>query len=503
MRVSKTKSMKQSRDLVLEPTRVGVPRLDPYQRLLARFYESLFLLKSLGQTRGGYTAEPASLDDNQTRRRRFLQNLSYICDFKKGGRACTAIAVEDRPDCNRFWVASNMDVHKIVSFVEEILGSLRGAEPSPGHDQSPADSVLIQRCATFAVERIEDEGKCLRRYATKCISKLAEQDLEAAQELLKWLKQAISHRNNVLLCTFAYNHRHSGHTYELAAQALRDKRSLGPTMRASPFDLVRHYLGRLAQHIRAPKSLVEDSYHLEYLIQSRTVCAVSAGPAVPCPMRDLHTNLSGILNRMFKSDDEERAMVEEGLLYINKTNSIFHDFVSEYDDRARQVHAEIQILEHFHQKKLSFVDGDRYIACSKPACLCCELYFKYHPAHMVVPSSHQKVWTAWSPPFLPAFVKGDSATQVQKRILSSISQDLRVQIIQQVLQRSRPSRWHPDSRTGITDICPELDFDSLEEQDNSSIKVDSSGAEDDGEHENPVDLEDGGVCMNIQSNESI
>lgn len=44
---------------------------------------------------------------------------------------------------------------------------------------------------------------------------------------------------------------------------------------------------------------------------------------------------------------------------------------------------------------------------------------------------------------------GDMAIQ-QRKILSKITDDLREQIIDQVLQRSTHSLWHPDSRTGIT-----------------------------------------------------
>ncbi|KAL4993355.1 hypothetical protein BDV10DRAFT_198411 [Aspergillus recurvatus] len=447
----------------LAPARTGPPRLDPYRRLLARFYEPLFLLKSLGQTRGDHTPEPPSSDANQTRRRRFLRNLAYICDFKKGGHACTAIALEDRPNCYRFWVASNMEVNKIVKFVEEVLGILRGVESPSGLDQASVAPNFVQRCAEFAAERIESEGKCLRMNAERCISKLKEENSEATQELSEWLQLALSHSRNISLCNFAYNHRHSVHTQELTVRAMREGASPGPTEGSSCFGLVRHYIGRLANHIRAPKELVEDSCNLGYLMHAYTVCAVDPVGSVPSPVRDLHTNLRGILNRMFKPGDAERVTVEEGLLYINKTSDIFDSFLSEYNGRDRQVHAEIQVLEHFHKLRLSFVDGDRYIACSKPACLCCELYFKHHPARMVLPSSHQKIWTAWSPPFLPGFAKGDTATQLQKRVLSSMTQDLRVQIIQQVLQRSRSSRWHPDSRTSFTEIRPELAFGFLEE----------------------------------------
>ncbi|KAK6858647.1 hypothetical protein PG995_005211 [Apiospora arundinis] len=56
-----------------------------------------------------------------------------------------------------------------------------------------------------------------------------------------------------------------------------------------------------------------------------------------------------------------------------------------------RVNAEIQVLEQFHKAKLQFLVGNRYIGCSKPACLCCLLYFKTHPDEPADPRSHLKI----------------------------------------------------------------------------------------------------------------
>jgi hypothetical protein len=175
-------------------------------------------------------------------------------------------------------------------------------------------------------------------------------------------------------------------------------------------------------------------------------------PSIQLPLRDAHTNLEGILNRMFKSDNEkEKKMVEAGLIYLDRVSGIFDRFVRFYEQSGSEVHAEIEVLEHFHRSQLVFAGNDRFIACSKPACVCCELYFKYHPARMVMPSSHKKVWTKWSPPKMNYYAAtGDMAKQ-QRKILSKITDDLREQVIDQVLQRSVHSLWHPDSRTCITE----------------------------------------------------
>ncbi|EAA62201.1 hypothetical protein AN5251.2 [Aspergillus nidulans FGSC A4] len=456
--------MKQGNSLTLVPKQIGPPRLDPYGRLLARFYESLFFLTSLGRTQGEHTPEPPVLDIHQECRRRFLKNLSYICDFRKGGQACTAIAVEDRVDCYRFWVASNMNVNKAVAFIREILAMLHDRHLDASNNESMIEASLIQRCVEFAAKRIDSEGRFLRIMANRCILMLEDEESEAGMTffLSNLLERALSCSRNITLCRFLYDQRHSAAMKELSARAISDKGRPGRAEEDSCFSSARHHIGRLIHHIRAPIELAQDSRHLMYLTDAYTVCPVSPCSAVSCPVSDMHTNLQGILNWMFMADDEDRVAVGDGLVYINKTRPIFDTFLAEYNGRDRQVHAEIQVLEHFYQQRLSFLDGDRYIACSKPACLCCQLYFKHHPARMVVPASHQNVYTSWSPPLLPRFAKGDKDTQLQKQVLSYMAQDMREQIIQQVLQRSRSMIRHPDSRTSLTDLPAEAAFGFLE-----------------------------------------
>ncbi|KAJ5520825.1 hypothetical protein N7463_001278 [Penicillium fimorum] len=210
---------------------------------------------------------------------------------------------------------------------------------------------------------------------------------------------------------------------------------------------------------------------------------------------------------MYKAPGEEKKIVEDGLLYLNRTSSsvIFEIFSKQYEQPGPQVHAEVQVLEHFYQKKLSFADGDRFIACSKPACLCCVLYFKHHPAHMVVPSSHQKVWTRWSPPVVKVFTKHDMATREQKQIMSKITQELRDQIIDQVLRRSQASRWHPDSITCITEMHSASNLNLLDEQDICENAYNESVADllnrpetgEQGGLDQQIDSDDGGVSIYI------
>ena len=158
--------------LEISPRCIGPPRLDSYQRLLARFYEQLFLLKALGQTRGIHTPEPLHTDRRQEARRSFLQNLSYICDFKKGGSACTAIALEDLETNYKFWVASNTEAGRVAAFLENALEILRNATRQTSTNLPHVKENFTRVCVGFSADRIREEKRCLQRSATESIRTL-------------------------------------------------------------------------------------------------------------------------------------------------------------------------------------------------------------------------------------------------------------------------------------------------------------------------------------------
>ncbi|KAJ5288322.1 hypothetical protein PENANT_c122G10930 [Penicillium antarcticum] len=153
------------KDLEIDPKRVGRPRLDPYQRLLGRFYEQLFLLNALGQTRGNHKTSSFELDAARARRRRFLQNLCFVCDFRKGGSTCTAIGLEELDTRYNFFVASNNEIDKIAAFLQNVLNVLRAVAHQAGTNDACTESEFFQLCIGFAAERIKEEGNCLRRNA--------------------------------------------------------------------------------------------------------------------------------------------------------------------------------------------------------------------------------------------------------------------------------------------------------------------------------------------------
>lgn len=284
------------------------------------------------------------------------------------------------------------------------------------------------------------------------------------QKLQIWLRSFLKPDGNIELCHYVYNNRDHNYIKKLTRRAKREEKRTGPQSKRSSFASVKHYLGRLAHHVRASKELVDDAGHLSQLFESYNVCAVEPLSSVPPPTSDNHTTLDGILNRMLKNN-HERPEIENSLFLMDTKFGIFGQFMKQYKDCEPQVHAEVQVLEYFYKMKLSFVENDRYIACSKPACLCCKMYFKYHPARMVKPESHNKVWVNWGPPLVKQYSKDDPESRQQLDILNKMTENIRSKAIAQILGHASPARWHPDSWTGITEN-QRSDFSSSDFSDN-------------------------------------
>lgn len=219
------------------------------------------------------------------------------------------------------------------------------------------------------------------------------------------------------------------------------------------FGLVRHYIGRLGHHIRAVKALVSCASRLADILYSFKVCSIStpAKSASP-PLVDEKTRLDSIIVRMLPAGSPDLERYQQALADMDVKYQLSRRFLDNYTNPnfLPRVHAEIQVLEHFHKDKLHFADADRYIACSKSACFCCLLYFRHHPEHFVEPASHRKIYLNWRPPDLDAVC--DTISQnFQRDILNLMTRDIRNEALHQIEQKMAPPTWHPDSVTGITE----------------------------------------------------
>lgn len=81
--------------------------------------------------------------------------------------------------------------------------------------------------------------------------------------------------------------------------------------------------------------------------------------------------------------------------------------------------------------------------------------------------------------------------------MSKITHDVREQVINQVLQRTSQSPWHPDSRTAITESSvTRVQEISIEDQLSETSDIESgSDSTSSSESERWSDIEDGGVPL--------
>ncbi len=223
-----------------------------------------------------------------------------------------------------------------------------------------------------------------------------------------------------------------------------------PNSRRQAFLLTRHYIGRLASHLKAAKILTTAGWRMPNLFENFTVkTRPSPPPSLPPPV-DQQMTLNGIINRMIANDPQETLRYQEALESMGTKFDILERFLAKFQDEnfRPRVHAELILLEYFHKNQLLFLDNDPFIACSKPACYCCYHYLSVHPGGFVRPASHGVRYINWRAPDLI-----DETDQQEKNhqrdLMNMVITQIRLDARRQIEQRKGRSPWHPDSTTGM------------------------------------------------------
>jgi hypothetical protein len=135
-------------------------------KLLHRFYEPLGLLYALGKTRGEHTPRTSPSHEQVDSfsalelKREFLNELAFLCDYKKGGDTVTALALGQTPQGYVFWVAANKCPRtRIVPFLRELLLLLKETD-GPRDDRLLAGQIF-GLSVKFARARIETYARFL------------------------------------------------------------------------------------------------------------------------------------------------------------------------------------------------------------------------------------------------------------------------------------------------------------------------------------------------------
>lgn len=225
----------------------------------------------------------------------------------------------------------------------------------------------------------------------------------------------------------------------------------------SPFAKVRHFIGRLAFHVKTAKILVSAAQRLPALFVDPEIEVVRCQSIsiLPPELRQ-KTTLKDIAHRMISNNEPLLLEIQNRLQELDQALGIERIVRHEYAKKSfkPRVHAELTLLEHFYRNRnsLEFVGNDPYIGCSKPACYCCSLYIRSHPGQFVEPATHQKIYLNWMPPTSSWDVRDLSSETVnhERDMLNKMAELIRLKTINQIRAQAGPRQKHFDSVTGDT-----------------------------------------------------
>jgi hypothetical protein len=250
------------------------------------------------------------------------------------------------------------------------------------------------------------------------------------------------------LVEFAYTNRHSEFMRQLANLAHEQRYKASEDSLQAKCVSIRHQIGRLGLHARSARALASYTHRMMAFLESYSV------QAVPIPVKTngrppprKSTNVEAALKRMLPANAPGFEAYRQALALMDKPFNT-------------TIHAEVQVLHHFDENDKQFAGGDKYIACSKPACFCCHLYFRHHPGGFVEPRSHHKIYLNWQPPGVESDIIGKK--NQLRDILNLMIADIRRDALGQITERAAPRGYHPDSITGISlSIFPTPELDTV------------------------------------------
>jgi len=147
-------------------------------RLLRRFYEPLVLLRVLDPTRGAQKCPPISdpsSDDMSELWHKFLDHLSWVCDYKKGGVTVSAIAAQSTPAGPIFWLAANKNpARKVILHLEWVLVRLESAHDASSQKLEELGREITHQCIEFSRNRVKEYGKRLCNLIRKSYSHMGD-----------------------------------------------------------------------------------------------------------------------------------------------------------------------------------------------------------------------------------------------------------------------------------------------------------------------------------------
>lgn len=328
-------------------------------------------------------------DDICEARRDFLDSFAYLCDIEKGGATVTAAALQKLQHSNILWLAANEGIRpQVLKYGETLLSILRKIDSMT--EEEVRDDILqlaLENCAS----RINFYIKELQKSARNCRMQLRREspsdNVRALRSRLKKLSEpppSMAHRDIVELC---YSMRGA------EVKAIRDRSK----DTKDDFDRLAHSIGRLGATRSAAITVVRSVIRvpsLRRISQIRKCIPPKARPVelnpAPSPYEIVWQACEG---SAFQNPIHVRSALHAIVNLDLPPNPKVRAHLAQRKTIITRVHAELQIADKFSRdsKFMEFVDSDRYIGCSKPACYFCFNWLGLYKHKYIPPATHQKI----------------------------------------------------------------------------------------------------------------
>ncbi len=170
-----------------------------------------------------------------------------------------------------------------------------------------------------------------------------------------------------------------------------------PETAEKDFSKLAHYIYRLGATREAVNKVVEAMVRVPSLRRISKIQTVNAPQITETTIEPTwmipHEVLYGVLKDTTPHDP---LKFEQAFLRLYQLDSLprrpIYKHMASNEKIVTRVHAELQIADKFARLQgIKFVDNDRYIGCSKPACYFCYTWLCNHRQPYVEPATHHKV----------------------------------------------------------------------------------------------------------------
>lgn len=368
-------------------------------------YPRLALFEALAQFKSPHQRRAPCSDDVVEARRDFLDSFAYLGDVKKGGATVTAAGLQKLPQSNILWLAANEGIRSdVVRYADEILLKLKQSDPNT---ETITQNTIFRPAVAQCRSRIIDYTRRMQNLAKLCrkeLSKERENDTGIllcflAKRPMLTLEVALLRRNLTKLCElqpktmpvdvvdFCYGMR-GRDVDEIKRRSEQARNNFGE---------LAHYIGRLGATRSSVHTVVKGVLKDPALRQISCIRTVDA-PDIRTVTLDQCTMspyeiLRGICQDAGSQIQLENRAALHALVELDlpSGNGEVRRILASRRTVVTRVHAELQIADTFSRDRLKFVDGDKYIGCSKPACYFCFHWLVSHKHGFIPPATHSKI----------------------------------------------------------------------------------------------------------------